>query len=250
MKALEQITQLLGLLSLIHGFEFLSLSRVWSDRGVWRWQNLSKEITPAFAIFLSQNSFYYLNIIRIATAVGAILVPNPWCLGILFFIHVLTVMRWLGSFNGGSDYMSSLLFLFTFIGVLFTDSMGAVCLWYITLQLCLSYFKAGWIKLIKPKWRRGEAISSFVLSPIYAQNRLMSLVFKSKPLAFIVSWSVMLFELLFPLALLDRRFALGFIAVGILFHLGNAFVFGLNRFVFAWLAAYPALYWCATALTA
>jgi hypothetical protein len=31
-------------------------------------------------------------------------------------------------------------------------------------------------------------------------------------------------------------------AAGLVFHAGNAYVFGLNRFFFAWLAAYPAIY--------
>ena len=32
------------------------------------------------------------------------------------------------------------------------------------------------------------------------------------------------------------------------FHLANVYAFGLNRFLFAWLAAYPALYYCSSLL--
>ena len=58
-----------------------------------------------------------------------------------------------------------------------------------------------------------------------------------------MGWAVMVFELVFPLALFSQP-AL-FIALGLamLFHLANAYFFGLNRFVFAWLAAYPSLLW-------
>jgi len=35
------------------------------------------------------------------------------------------------------------------------------------------------------------------------------------------------------------------LAIGAAFHLANAFAFGLNRFLWAWLAAYPALWFWA-----
>jgi len=244
MKALELVAQLSGLLALIQGVEFLFMRKAWSDRGVWAWPTLAKELSP-LALFLNEKSFLLLNVIRLIIACGAILWPNFWSVGALLIIHVLTVVRWLGSFNGGSDYMNSLVLLFTWIGLLFPASMGAVCLWYITLQLCFSYFKAGWIKFKNRKWRRGEAIPQFVLSPIYSQDRVLAWIFKSRPLAFALSWMTIIFELLFPVALLDTRIATLFMAIGFVFHLGNAYVFGLNRFVFAWASAYPALYWCA-----
>jgi hypothetical protein len=55
------------------------------------------------------------------------------------------------------------------------------------------------------------------------------------------SWSVLCFECGFPVALLVPSVTLPWLAVGLLFHVANAYIFGLNRFVFAWLAAYPSL---------
>jgi len=57
------------------------------------------------------------------------------------------------------------------------------------------------------------------------------------------SWAVMLFELLFPLALLHPAALVAALAGAALFHLANALLFGLNRFFWVWLAAYPALLW-------
>jgi hypothetical protein len=34
------------------------------------------------------------------------------------------------------------------------------------------------------------------------------------------------------------------VAVALAFHIANVYVFGLNRFVWAWAATYPALYFC------
>lgn len=245
MNPLLQMTQILGLLALVQGGELLVMSRVWTDRGVWRWNTLAQEIGPGFRFLLGSSSFTLLNSIRIAAAFIAVVNPNVIVLGVLLIAHVATMIRWLGSYNGGSDYMTSLLLLFTFIGLLFPDSMAEVCLWYMTLQLCLSYFKAGLVKIKKAKWRRGEAISLFVLSPVYERDSLTDRVFSSATLSFVISWATMIFELTFPIALLDRRLAIIYMTLAILFHLGNAYVFGLNRFVFAWMAAYPAFYWCA-----
>jgi hypothetical protein len=38
------------------------------------------------------------------------------------------------------------------------------------------------------------------------------------------------------------------LGLGLCFHLGAWLVFGLNRFVFVWAAAYPALLWCSQML--
>jgi len=58
-----------------------------------------------------------------------------------------------------------------------------------------------------------------------------------------LSWTLMLFEMLFPLALLDATLLKAALAVAALFHLVDGCVFGLNRFLWIWLAAYPCLLW-------
>ena len=53
----------------------------------------------------------------------------------------------------------------------------------------------------------------------------------------------MLFELAFPLALASlATLALALVGAAC-FHLANAFLFGLNRFFWTWIAAYPSLIW-------
>ena len=53
----------------------------------------------------------------------------------------------------------------------------------------------------------------------------------------------MLFELAFPLTVLSRPALLAGLAVAALFHGANACLFGLNRFFWIWLCAYPSLLW-------
>jgi hypothetical protein len=54
---------------------------------------------------------------------------------------------------------------------------------------------------------------------------------------------VILFECGFPLALLRPELSLVFLGGGLLFHLLIAYQLQLNRFFWAWLATYPAVYW-------
>jgi hypothetical protein len=53
----------------------------------------------------------------------------------------------------------------------------------------------------------------------------------------------MVFEVLFPLALVSQVSLIVALVVAAGFHLANACVFGLNRFFGIWLAAYPSLIW-------
>ncbi len=53
----------------------------------------------------------------------------------------------------------------------------------------------------------------------------------------------MLFELLMPITFLNATSLAIALMVAASFHLANAWVFGLNRFLWSWLATYPALWW-------
>ena len=61
------------------------------------------------------------------------------------------------------------------------------------------------------------------------------------------SLTVLALECCFPVVLLSPTLCMIVLPVMLIFHLGNAWLFGLNRFVFAWLAAYPALVYCSLA---
>ena len=57
------------------------------------------------------------------------------------------------------------------------------------------------------------------------------------------SWAVIGFEVLFPLALLNQTLLIAALTCAAAFHIANACLFGLNRFVWFWLAAYPSILW-------
>jgi pantothenate kinase type III len=53
----------------------------------------------------------------------------------------------------------------------------------------------------------------------------------------------MVFECSFPAVLIGPGTALCFVAVAAAFHLGNVAAFGLNRFLLAWGATWPAIWY-------
>lgn len=157
----------------------------------------------------------------------------------LFFLH-----RFQGAYNGGSDRMGLLvLFALTAAHWAPTARLQELFFGYLALQLTLSYFISGAVKILQPDWRSGRALTDVFLFSAYPVSGELRRLADRPLLLNAASWAVILFELLFPLALLSSSALPLALAIGALFHLANAFLFGLNRFFWIWLAAYPSLLW-------
>ena len=168
----------------------------------------------------------------------------------LFAMALLLLLRWRGAFNGGSDFMT----LVGLTGLLLAHVLPAFtqpatawhgALWYVTVHSLSSYFVSGWVKWLRPEWRSGRALTVFLDNGVYGPLPEKSM-FRWPRLAMLCSWSFMLWEGLFPLALLDFRLALVFCAIAAVFHFLVFWFFGLNRFFWAWLSTFPAILYCAS----
>jgi hypothetical protein len=162
----------------------------------------------------------------------------------LLLTSLILLRRFHGPYNGGSDTMTLLvllcLWLTHWVPVGFWQE---IALGYLAVQLILSYFQSGWVKLVNADWRSGRALQQvFALSayPVSEKTRLWAL--QSRLLLYL-SWLVIGFELLFPLAFLHHTLLLVALIIAGTFHLANAWLFGLNRFFWIWPAAYPVLIW-------
>lgn len=224
---------------------------------IWDWPTLSQDF-PAWlrrllAPFLANDQISLLLGLQMLAALGLLVFPEPIFIWILFATTLMINLRFRGTFNGGSDFMTLLILyslgavsLFDLNVFSFSSETRSKALFaglsYIGVQAVLSYFIAGVIKLKNSDWRNGQALTGFLELTIYPQPRILtSLHFNAA-----LGWLVLLFECTFPLALLHPFLCLIYLGLGFLFHLGNAFCFGLNRFTWAWLASYPAiLFLCA-----
>ena len=156
----------------------------------------------------------------------------------------LIVRRFGGPYNGGADKMGLLILICLCLARLAPTPMGReVAFGYLGAQLVLSYFVSGLVKVVEPTWRRGEALADVFRFSAYPVSEGLRRLADRRGLLFSASWGVMLFELGFPLSLFAAP-ALGTaLGLGAAFHLANACLFGLNRFFWTWLTAYPALLW-------
>lgn len=168
----------------------------------------------------------------------------PWvCLALI--IHALLILkRFQGPYNGGSDRMS-LLILFCLCLAEFTTNSGwqEYAFGYLALQLILSYFISGYVKIVNPDWRSGRALQDVFHFSAYPVSESLRDWAKHPRLLCVMSWIVMLLELLFPLILLSQPALIAGLVIAAAFHLANACLFGLNRFLWVWLAAYPSIIW-------
>jgi hypothetical protein len=157
----------------------------------------------------------------------------------LFVLH-----RFQGPYNGGSDRMGLLvLWCLTLAQLAPTTAWREIAFGYLGAQLVLSYFISGWVKVVNPEWRSGQALRDVFQFSAYPVSEGLRGWAGRPRLLHAMSWAVIAFELAFPLALATPWSLYAALAMAACFHLANACLFGLNRFFWTWLSAYPAIVW-------
>ncbi|MBE7172094.1 MAG: hypothetical protein INR73_16015 [Williamsia sp.] len=166
--------------------------------------------------------------------------------GLLFLSSVLLTVRSPYG-HDGADQMSTITFLaLAFAYAIHSTISLNIALWFVALQSCLSYFTAGYAKLVSPLWRSGKGLEGILKTSIYGHRLAGKLVTAFHPLAKWGSWLTISFECLFVLTLAGIPFLTCLLlGTGILFHLLNAIFMRLNTFFWSFLATYPAVLYCA-----
>ncbi len=167
-----------------------------------------------------------------------------YVLGLLLIIALFKLHRYQGPYNGGADRMGLLVLLCLFLlHIAPTRYWQEMALGYLALQLVLSYFISGWVKIKNPDWRSGRALRDVFQFSAYPVSVSLRGWAQSPRVLFSMSWAIMIFELFFPLTLLSTQSLMLALIVAASFHFANACLFGLNRFFWIWLSAYPSLLW-------
>jgi len=171
-------------------------------------------------------------------------VQSGWAVAGLALLGLPILVRFQGPYNGGSDRMG-LLILFCLCLTHFAPGQTGreAAFGYLAVQLVLSYLISGWVKIVNPDWRSGRALRDVFRFSAYPVSENLRALAGCPRVVLAMSWAVMLFEIAFPASLLNPA-TLGIgLTVAALFHLANAVLFGLNRFFWTWLAAYPSILW-------
>jgi len=195
--------------------------------------------------FVSKGSERYLFIFRFILAV--LLIVGFHTTGILVILLLLALeilYRFQGPYNGGADRMSLLILSCLCLAQLSpTQYWKEIAFGYLALQLVLSYFISGFVKVVNPEWRNGQALCDVFLFSVYPASESLRNWANWPRLLFFMSWGVMLFELLFPISLISSTSLYIALIIAASFHLSNVFMLGLNRFFWIWISAYPSIIW-------
>ena len=242
---------------LLQTLEFLRLSRFDDARSVWLWQLQRGDVAHTSAWlqklfdWLFQERVHQAHLLlRLVAAISLYFGVSLVSAIFLFVSSLIILIRWRGAFNGGSDFMTMVVLTGLLVSQLAHAYVGPVIawragLWYITIHSISSYFISGTIKLVSSDWRSGRVLVHFLDGGLYGPLSDHSLL-RKKPIAVIASWSFILWECLFPLALAGPQWAMLWSGIAALFHFLVFRFFGLNRFFWAWAASFPAIIYCST----
>lgn len=225
----------------INTLELFSMQRSFGVRGIWRANTIDGE-WGAFRHVLGTHAFPAVLWVQLIAASALLLRQSAWSCALLMLTTLLCAMRFRGNVNGGSDAM-----LFTVLGGLTLAQLDGATLpvreagvLYVAAQLTLSYVRAGFVKVRERGWWSGEALAAFVALPAYNVPQTFP---RNRLLLQVAGVATIVFELMAPLAWLNPTFCAVFVSAAACFHLAAAYVFGLNRFFWAWGAALPSLWY-------
>ena len=181
----------------------------------------------------------------VLVTLGPMVVPGRGALAALGMTTTLLRRRRIIG-GDGAEQMTDIVLISAILACLPVPGDGRITLAviFIAAQAVLSYFTAGVAKLVSPIWRGGGALPAILgtyghgLAPV---SRMM----QTQPaVGFVLGWTVILFEISFPLVLIaPEPAALVMLGIGVTFHIGCAVFMGLNSFVWP----FPATYACVLA---
>lgn len=203
----------------------------------WIIQSLEYFFTPnaprmtAAIIFLTS----IMLILHVSTVISEV---------ILVLMSISLIYQYHGPYNGGSDCIATLLIIsLTITNIIDEQYYKELAISYFCAQLIYSYFQSGYVKLLHSEWRNGSALENVFLVTSYPTTDSIRDWGNHHKLLFTMGWFVIIFELIFPLAITNKTLLIIALIIATVFHLANAFLFGLNRFFWMWISGYPLLIW-------
>jgi len=232
------ISYLTGFALFISAAELLWLSRVREFQEIWSLDNLRAELSSALPTFLidplfSLKGFRIILSLQIILSLCLYFFSSPWIVLGLLLTHLLICIRFRGTFNGGSDMMTMVVLTGLLVG-------GKAGLIYISIHTLYSYFKAGLVKVKQADWRQGRALPAFFQRSLFKDVQNLA---GKIPYPKTLGYFVIIFELSILLILLKPELTVLYFTAALLFHFINYLTFGLNRFFWIWLAAWPAVFY-------
>ncbi len=240
--------------SLIRILEFFFIRKEFRD-GIYAWDILKIRFLPRFG-FIFRNldwlfeyrTFFFLLVVSAVCSIALFFIEHTGLQLLLFsFVFVVNLLITYRNRIGwdGSDSLSNILNAAIFISLAFAgiDGVQEAGIIFIAAQLLQGYFISGILKLRAKEWTRGTAVYRVANTIAFGSAHAANLLFRlGKRANLVLCIGICLWEVLFFVSLfLPLNIFLIFLLSGFLFHLLNAAVMGLNRFLITFTAGYPSL---------
>lgn len=252
----QVITWLTCIGLLIVSFEYLAIHKEFKPNGVYSWKVfrsrhnfINNKLFHKFDFLFGYTAFIVSQLLIIGCCVMLPFAQDHLFKAIL--IAIICLISLMISFRNivgadGSDQLFSIILLTLFISYLINDPfIYKVGLIFIAAQVILSYVVAGIAKGISQKWRSGQAITMIMNTKTYGHEKIATMLSSSsRAFNIFLCWNIIVVEcLFFAVIFLPYPWFIPFLIWGFLFHLYNAVVMGLNNFFWAFLAAYPSIFY-------
>jgi hypothetical protein len=167
---------------------------------------------------------------------------RPLFVAMLLALHVAR-LRLFPLGLAGFDQMTTIVLVGVLLAVAFPGTSIAVAgLAFVAMQACLAYLTAGVAKAVSPAWRQGTAVTGILSTRAYGSRGISALVSRSQSLGFLLDWTTIGYEVLFPAAVIAGGWVLlAWLVAGLTFHVAIAVSMGLHMFIWTFGATYPAV---------
>ncbi len=235
---------------LLQSIEILQITGRKEFKEIWSFNNLKLDLECGLPLpnslirfIFSESAFKVIVVFQLITACLGLYYLEPFIFLALFITNLIICIRFRGTFNGGSDMMTFVLLTGVLIAILSPEEkFQRLGLIYISIHAIYSYFKAGIIKLKGPDWRNGLALPAFLSRSLNLDVRNLGEWLKRKPsLSRLLCWGVLVFELAAILVIFMPSITHYYFLIAAVFHFFIYLAFGLNRFFWIWLTAWPAI---------
>ncbi len=194
----------------------------------------------------------FIWILFVAAAVALLLLAWPSVaplIAIAWIMQIVIMKRYHLTFDG-SDHMTVVVLLACLLGRVEPDPLAArAAVTFLAAEVTLAYLAAGLYKATSSYWQSGHAIAMVVQTRMFGQAAAARLIRHHPVIGRAATYSVFCWESLFVCFLVaPPPVILTILVLGIGFHLGCSVIMGLNRFIFVFVASYPAVLYVNNAL--
>lgn len=218
-----------------NSWRVLRLRRWWSAEG---WSG------RMFDGFLGHPRYLVGVVVRsVAAAVLVVAGPSGTFRAVLLWLVAFSLaLRGLRTPYGGEGSDQVFLIVCGALAMAATFGGQQVALYFIAAQVCLAYFTSGFAKILHADWRDGTALAGVMRTRTWGNEKTARWLAAHPSSCRWLSRALISGEAAFPLVLLAPPPLLPvLIGAGLGFHVLIAFVMGLNCFVWAFAATYPAV---------